>query len=166
MNAAKPNMEHFNGAGRLSLPGALDFALLHPGAMLRVKLRCNALPLASVVAPAEVSCRLCGGEVESAVHFVARCPFFAEERARCLERIAEMTPADAHWALWAALRRGAPEVFLGDRLLLSLPPGLAKEVDATVCNFLKVAWRKRQTVWTQRGWCSDKDGWKYNKPVL
>ena len=45
-------------------------------------------------------------------------------------------------------------------LLLSLPPGLAKEVDATVCNFLKVAWRKRQTVWTQRGWCSDKDGWK------
>ena len=158
-SALKPNMVHFRTAGRLSLPGALDFALLHPGAMLRVKLRCNALPLSVVVEPAKTTCRLCGGgEVESAAHFVARCPFYAAERARCLERISELTPADAHWALWAAVLRGAPEVFLGDRLLLSLPPGRAKEVDATVCNFLKVAWRKRQSVW--RRWCSDKDGWK------
>ena len=50
------------------------------------------------------------------------------------------------------------ELFLGDGLLQVLPPGVAKEVDATICNFLKVAWRKRHEVW--RTFCVDDAGWK------
>src|SRR5207253_185127 len=77
-----------------SVAGWLDRAVRHPGAALRVKLRCGAAPVMQTVGAAagipreQRTCRICGsGAVESAEHFAAECPVYAAERAECLQRL-------------------------------------------------------------------------------
>jgi len=57
-----------------------------------------------------------------------------------------------------AMARADAELFLGDRLLRQLPQQVALDVNATICNFLHVAWRKRQPLW--REFCQGNDDWK------
>ena len=52
-------------------------------------------------------------------------------------------------ALQRAIDRGDMELFLGDRLFHQLPDAVSKAVNATLCNFLLVAWRKRQPMWAK-----------------
>jgi len=161
---AKPSMALLLQCGRLKLDGAMDYALRHPGAMLRLKLRCRALPLMDVVGdqvPAEQRfCRMCGvaGVKESAEHFACQCPFYAEERARCLRRVADLTAGLNNAALMQAVINPDVQLLLGDGLLLSLPPETAKGVNAAVCDFLMVAWRKRKARW--RHFCVEGNEWK------
>ena len=44
-----------------------------------------------------------------------------------------------------------------EELLLNLPEGKRRTVDRTMCDFLKVAWRKRDTVWAA---LTERKGWR------
>ena len=57
-----------------------------------------------------------------------------------------------------ALQAGDVALFLGDGWLGRLPPQLAQQADATVCNFLKLAWKARQSIW--QDFCCEGDEWK------
>jgi len=49
-------------------------------------------------------------------------------------------------------------LFLGDAALKELPPDKQKAADAVVCNFLKVAWRKRSKLWKLA--CEEGNDWR------
>jgi len=144
----------------------VDF-VRHPGARLRLKLRCGAAPLMEQVGACaqpkvpreERKCRLCvSGAVETASHFAAECAQFAAERAECLRRVRAVVGPRSSAELRQAMARADAELFLGDRLLHQLPQQVALDVNATICNFLHVAWRKRQPLW--REFCQDNNDWK------
>ena len=46
-------------------------------------------------------------------------------------------------------------LFLGDSKVVGLSDDEKRKVDLVLCNYLKVAWRKRQTVW--QGLCDGSD---------
>jgi Reverse transcriptase (RNA-dependent DNA polymerase) len=157
----------FGHLGPAKLKGWLDFAVRHPGARLRLKLRCGAAPLMEQVGACaqpkvpreERKCRLCdSGAVETASHFAAECAQFAAERAECLRRVRAVVGPRSSAELRQAMARADAELFLGDRLLRQLPQQVALDVNATICNFLHVAWRKRQPLW--REFCQDNNDWK------
>jgi hypothetical protein len=157
----------FRRLGPAKLKGWLDFAVRHPGARLRLKLRGGAAPLMERVGACakpqvpreERKCRLCdSGQVETASHFVSECAQFAAERAECLRRVRAAVGRRSSAELRQAMARADAELFLGDRLLRQLPQHVALDVNATICNFLHVAWRKRQPLW--REFCQDNNDWK------
>jgi hypothetical protein len=155
----------FRRLGPAKLKGWLDFAVRHPGASLRLKLRCGAAPLMEAVGGSahmprhERLCRICGsGAVESAQHFVSQCPAYAAERQECLRRVAALAGRRPSPEMRRAIDTADVELFLGDRLLRRLPQEVALKVDATVCNFLRIAWRKRQPLW--RNFCQDGTEWR------
>ena len=144
----------FSHYGPAKLPGWLDFAVKHPGALMRLKLRSGKAPLMLVAGesakiPAqERKCVLCGtGKVESAEHFVSECPVFAIERAECLQRLEAQVGPRVHPHVRHAIAGADPELFLGDGWLRRLPDGVAATANSTVCNFLMMAWRKRDPMW-------------------
>ena len=49
------------------------------------------------------------------------------------------------------------ELFLGDKLLHQLPQGKHRQVDNVICDYLKVIWRKRDTVWAT---LTERKGWR------
>jgi hypothetical protein len=158
------SMSLFRRLGPAKLDGWLDFAVRHSGARLRLKLRCGAAPLMESVGAVvglereRRTCRMCNsGAVETAGHFVAECSLVAAERARCLRQITALVGQRSGAELRRAIARADVELFLGDRLLRSLPKEVAMTVNSTVCNFLKIAWRKRHPVW--RSCCKDGDEW-------
>src|SRR5687767_8150956 len=91
----KSSLETFRQLGYQPLqPWRLDRVSQHPGALLRVKLRCGGAPLMTAVGsrarvPREQrTCRICGGaELETAEHFVSKCPVYKSERQDCIERL-------------------------------------------------------------------------------
>jgi hypothetical protein len=150
----KPGLALFGQLGPASVDGWLDRAARHPGAALRVKLRCNAAPLMAKVGEnaklpmEERKCRLCEtGEVETAEHFAAVCPFNAKERADCLNQVESLLGAGGSVKAREAVAARDVSVFLGDGWLQGLPKPLVQQVDAVVCNFLKIAWRRRKPRW-------------------
>jgi len=155
----------FRRLGPVKLKSWLDFAVKHPGASLRLKLRCGAAPLmesvgAMLKVPREQrTCRLCNsGAVETAQHFTSNCVVFAAERAECLSRVALLVGSRCSADLRKAIAGADVELFLGDRLLRALPQQVALDVNATVCNFLKVAWRKREPLW--QNFCQEGTSWR------
>ena len=49
--------------------------------------------------------------------------------------------------LRAAIAKQDVALLLGDSKLAELPPDKQQQVDTVVCNFLKVAWRRRRAEW-------------------
>ncbi len=56
-----------------------------------------------------------------------------------------------------AMEDESVELFLGDKLLLQLPEEKRRHVDAILCDYLKVVWRKRNTVWAD---LTERQGWR------
>ena len=138
----------------------------HRGAMLRIKLRCGAAPLLTAagsragVPREQRTCRICGGvDLETPEHFVSRCPAYAAEREGCIGRLRVLLAGHAGPMLQGALDTASVSLFLGDGLVRDLPADVARVADATICNFLKVAWRKRAPIW--KNLCRDDDEWQF-----
>jgi hypothetical protein len=151
--------------GRARNVSWLDRVFSHPGAAIRMKLRCGALPLmirvgAQLDIPRERRiCLMCDGKhVEDANHFVSTCPHFHDMRQHCLERISDKLGLLPAPQLRSAIASCDSELFLGDRLLDGLPRDVERAVDNVICDFLKVAWRKRQQLW--KAACIDGDEWR------
>jgi hypothetical protein len=105
------------------------------------------------------TCRLCNSDaVETAQHFTSNCVVFAAERAECLSRVALLVGTRCSADLRKAIAGADVELFLGDRLLRALPQQVALAVNATVCNFLKIAWRKREPLW--QNFCQEGTSWR------
>ena len=138
-------------ARRLGCPNNLawlDRARSHPGAAIRLKLRCGAAPLmervgASARLPRDQRlCLMCDQKVvESAEHFTCQCPYFEEQRLQCLARISEMLGGEKAPAVRRAMQERDLRLFLGNHLWSELPAAVARGVDSVVCDYLKVAWR-------------------------
>ena len=149
--------------------GWLHRCLRHYGAEIRFKLRAGVLPLMNTICASRHKdiekenrwCLLCETrEVEDASHFVCVCPVFAAERSKCLAKIADTVAAvSAAVSLRSAMQLGnTVALLLGDSMLAELPPDTQLKVDRIVCNFLKVAWRKREGLWQKH--CIDGDPWQ------
>jgi hypothetical protein len=144
----------FRRLGASKTPGWLNRALNHPGAVLRLKLRCGGAPLmervgASMKMDRQLrTCLMCDDkQVEDAEHFACKCPYYAKERAECLARITEVVGGLGPPTLSTAMQNNELALFLGDGALVELPEEQQRAVDDVVCNFLKVAWRKRSKLW-------------------
>ena len=155
----------FHRLGAATSPGWLNRALNHPGAILRLKLRCGGAPLMERVGAMmkiDKPLRLCfmcdDQQVEDAEHFACRCPYYAAERADCMRRIADAVKGDSVPGLRTAMRNNDIALFLGDGALRELPDDKQRAVDTVICNFLHVAWRKRQKLW--RTACADGNDWR------
>jgi hypothetical protein len=155
----------FHRLGAAKTPGWLNRSLNHPGAVLRLKLRCGGAPLMERVGammkidrPLRL-CLMCDGQqVEDAEHFACSCPYYAAERADCVRRIASVAAEAATAKLQAAMQSTDLSLFLGDAALEGLPPDKQKAVDTVVCNYLKVAWRKRRKLWKLA--CEEGNEWR------
>src|SRR3954470_14835582 len=155
----------FRRLGASKTPGWLNRALNHPGAVLRLKLRCGGAPVMERVGarieiprPLRV-CLMCDEQqVEDAEHFACHCPYYAAERADCIRRIASVAADATTPRLAAAMQSTDLSLFLGDAALVGLPPDRQRAVDTVVCNFLKVAWRKRSKRWKLA--CEEGNDWR------
>jgi len=157
-------LELLRRLGPASTPGWLDSAVRHPGAAVRLKLRSGGAPIMQMVGARhqiprdQRTCKICGtGAVETAEHFAAECPAYAAERAECLRRLDELLGEPCQ-LLPEALVEGDVALFLGDGWLQRFPPQLAQQLDATVCNFLKMAWKARKPIW--QDFCCDGNEWQ------
>ena len=146
-------------------PTWIDRSRVHPGALLRLKLRCGALPLmvrvgASMKKPREQRlCLMCDAKaVEDTEHFLCQCSYFHETRERCLKQITSLIENETAPLLRNALNCNAMKVFLGAKILDELPRGVAQSVDHAICNFLKVAWRRRDYIW--KAVCVNSNPWR------
>jgi len=155
----------FRRLGPSTTPDWLNRALNHPGAVLRLKLRCGGAPLmervgASMKMDRQLRvCLMCDEkQVEDAEHFACNCPYYAKERADCVRRITEAVGGLGPPTLRNAMQNNALALFLGDGALVELPKDQQRTVDDVVCNFLKVAWRKRSKLW--RLVCVDGNDWR------
>jgi len=149
----------------------LDRVREHAGAAVRERLRSGTAPLmrrvgAEMGIPYELRvCLMCPDrQLEDAQHFVSRCSHFADMRNRCLERLRGSTATVHAPQFRAAIERRDPELFLGDRLLAELPADAAVKVDSVICDFLKVAWRRRQHLW--KAGCRDGSEWRLRSYVV
>jgi hypothetical protein len=146
-------------------PTWIDRSRVHPGALLRLKLRCGALPLmvrvgASMKKPREQRlCLMCDAKaVEDTEHFLCQCSYFHETRERCLKQITSLIGNETAPLLRNALNCNTMKVFLGAKILDELPRGVAQSVDHAICNFLKVAWRRRDYIW--KAVCVNSNPWR------
>ena len=104
------------------------------------------------------TCRMCKSQcVEDAEHFVSKCSFYADERRECMNRL--NAAIEGVWCppFRQAMEEENVELFLGDKLLLQLPEDMRRKVDSILCDYLKVAWRKRDTVWAA---LTERQGWR------
>ena len=105
-----------------------------------------------------LTCPMCDtGEVENARHFACSCPAYDELRAECLQRIGQVLGDEAAPILRQAMADRSVHLFLGDKAFVGLPAPIWKAADQVVCNYLKLAWRKRQDRWRQL--CVPGDDW-------
>jgi hypothetical protein len=160
---ARVNLQLFD---KLGAPAKkwLNQTVDHPGAALRFKLRCSGAPLMAVVGGnhrmpmQERTCRMCKEQsVENAEHFVSKCSFYHDERRECLRRLNVAITGEYSPIFRQAIEDNDVELFLGDKLLLNLPEEKRGRVDRILCDFLKVAWRKRDTVWAA---LTERKGWR------
>ena len=96
--------------------------------------------------------------VESAEHFACRCPYFGDMRRECLSRISESLGDEKAPRVRRAMRELDMQLFLGNHLWSDLPSAVAQAVDTAVCDFLKVAWRRRRPIW--KAICVDDNEWR------
>lgn len=140
-------------------------SLKHPGTRIRLRLRAGVMPLMErVAAQYNVDydfrwCRICGSrEVEDAAHFVSSCAFLDPERNECLLRLNALVANANAPQLKEAMHRSDFSLFLGDSKLQELAGDMRLKADRIICNFLKVAWAKRQCEWLQK-WCVEGNAW-------
>jgi hypothetical protein len=161
---ARPTMKLFNTLGASTVKGWLYRAVDHPGVALRFRLRCSGAPLMAVVGGnhgipmQERTCRFCNAHaVEDAEHFVSKCSFYADERRECIARLNAAIAGEWAPGFRQAMDEETVELFLGDKLLLQLPEEKRRQVDAVLCDYLKVAWRKRNAIWAT---LTERQGWR------
>ena len=139
----------------------LDRAVDHPGIHLRFRLRCAGAPLMDNVGEncgVPPICRMCSsGATEDAQHFACHCDFYADLRQECLTKMRQRVAHVRAPKLREAIESGDVHLFLGDRALVELPADVRDELDMTVCNFLKLAWKRRQSRWQRM--CQPNDEW-------
>ena len=140
-------------------------SLTHPGVRIRLRLRAGVQPLMDRVAaqyhvePEYRWCRICGTrEIEDAAHFVSSCAFLEPERIECLLRLDALVANANAPILKEAMHRSDYSLFLGDSKLQELPSAMRTKADRIICNYLKVAWAKRQREWLQK-WCLEGNAW-------
>ncbi len=157
--AQHSSLELFAKLGRLSgVEEWLASEVVHPGKLLKVKLRAGALPLMVHVGVANgISqrqwrrCVMCdSGAVETEEHFVLQCPYYADLRAGCVERV-------------CSLLHSAPEQVDLLRLVSgdwssSLPAEVRFKAERRGWDFLKLAWRRRELIWSQV--CVERNPWR------
>lgn len=157
----RPQLGLFHRLGPCMQKMWLERPLNHPGAALRFRLRCGGAPLMETVGAkkGDTVCRMCQqGQLENAEHFACRCSKYDDQRQECLRRITQLTAGVNAPLLRKAVAEQDVALFLGDSKLSELPPKLRAKVDMVVCNYLKVAWLSRQTVW--RGLCVEGSDWR------
>ena len=140
--------------GRATADGWLDRSFTHLGARVRLQLRCGAAPImervgaSAKIARNQRTCRICNqAVVEDPEHLVSRCSHYAGLREECLQRITGHINGVNAPRLRQAIAAVDPALFLGDRLFSELSPETAKAVDSVICDYLKLAWRKRAELW-------------------
>jgi hypothetical protein len=118
------------------------------GARLKFKFRAGSHGLGEElgrrrgVAREDRSCELCGGDVESAAHFMLVCPAVGDLRANFLSSL-RSTIGDDRFRDFTALSLDLQAL----RLLASSPWGsLAGEVDCLVQDYISRAWKLRSIV--------------------
>jgi hypothetical protein len=161
LTSQRPRLHLFHRLGPCTAKEWLDRPLDHPGAQLRFRLRCGGAPLMEQVGArsGDTVCRMCkAGQVETAEHFACDCDMYDAERRECLRRIAGVIEGVQAPALRQAMAARDVGLFLGDAKLKELPPALRVEVDAVLCNYLKLAWGQRSVVW--RGMCLAGNEWR------
>ena len=85
--------------------------------------------------------------MEDAQHFVSHCSYFADLRNDCVARMTAKLADEPAPRLRKAVANREMAVFLGDGLFTEVPAHVARALDTVVCDFLKLAWRRRQTLW-------------------
>jgi hypothetical protein len=107
----------------------------------------------------DLICRMCAsGEVENAEHFACRCSYFDAERQECLSRVRVLADGVHAPELQNSIAQRSVALLLGDTELGELPLQKQKEVDIAICDFLKVAWKKRRVAWRQH--CVEGSEWR------
>jgi hypothetical protein len=96
--------------------------------------------------------------IEDASHFSSHCDYYDSERAVCLGRISEAIGDAVAPKLRRAMQQCDPNLFLGYELQ-ELRPELQRKVDRIICDFLRVAWRKRLEKWISKR-CRAGDPWQ------
>ena len=153
-------LDVFDHLGPSESGDLLRTSLRHRGARIRFRLRAGALPLFWNVAasdrelediePENRICLLCkASEVENAKHFLCSCDKFEKERYQCLALISQAIGSASAPRLRAAMQttEGCLTLFLGDSLQRELQPDVRQKVDSIICDFLRVAWKKRKPLW-------------------
>ena len=104
-------------------------------------------------------CRMCPrGQQENAEHFACHCSKYDDQRQECLRRITALIAGVNAPKLREAIAQQDVALFLGDSKLSELTSQMRTKVDRVVCNYLKVAWARRQTMW--RGLCVEGSDWR------
>src|SRR5437868_1890853 len=136
-----------------------------PGAAIRLKLRSGqAHIMDSVGAVADIPadkrfCRICKqDQIEDAEHFVSRCTFYEDLRSTCRQKLHEIVGSESQPDLVRAIEGSPVDIFLGDNLVEQLPDDKRQSWDSVICNFLRVAWRRRDKIW--RTLTVADDAWK------
>ena len=98
--------------------------------------------------PVDRKCRLCqSDEVEHAYHLVSWCSAYEDLRQECVAQLARLVTEDTPQDFRFAVRDADPVLFLSDKFIRKLDPELQGHVDAVICNYLKVLWRRREQLW-------------------
>jgi hypothetical protein len=134
--------------------GILSKPLNHLGAAIRIKLRCGGAPLMAAVGAAleipadQRTCRMCNcNVVENAIHFVSRCAFYDDLRRHCQQRLRDLIGSELDPDLQRAVEDFDVDIVLGDKFAAKLSDEKRRKWDSIIINFLRLAWRKRDTVW-------------------
>ena len=157
--AQHSSLELFAKLGRLSgVEEWLASEVVHPGKLLKVKLRAGALPLMVHVGVANgISqrqwrrCVMCdSGAVETEEHFVLQCPYYDDLRAGCVERVCSLLHS-------ATEQVDLLRLVAGD-WSSSLPAEVRFKAERRGWDFLKLAWRRRELIWSQV--CVERNPWR------
>ena len=104
-------------------------------------------------------CRFCVmKEVETAAHFLYRCPKFEALRSECMRRVTETLGTLDAPEIRQAIESNDMALLCGDRLLRGLPAHVAQALDAVACDYLKLLGRQRTRLWKEH--CVEGDEWR------
>jgi hypothetical protein len=150
----KPTLELFRALRPAKSNGILRTSLDHAGAAIRVKLRCQQAPLmVAVGASARIehnrrTCPVCKENVvENAEHFVSRCKFYTDLRQQCLQKLGNVIGDEMASDFKSRVEDSLVDIFLGDSFASKLLEEKRSQFDVVICNFLRLAWRRRDIIW-------------------
>jgi hypothetical protein len=91
---------------------------------------------------------------------VSQCAAYEDLREGFRKKVDDLLAGRAAPLLRAALSSFDPELFLGDRLLgeLKQAEAVRRSVDSAICDFLKLAWRRRADAWKLQ--CVEDSEWQ------